>query len=85
MVGELPVDRIHDALKEHYVDDGVLVIRVNLESLEHIDLEGVGALLDLWRESRRRGKRFVAEGARGQVKEKLVTTGLSRLLETGQP
>jgi anti-anti-sigma regulatory factor len=49
MVGETTARRLHEALADHYVDDGVRRIRVRLEALEFIDLEGVGALLDLWR------------------------------------
>jgi anti-anti-sigma regulatory factor len=63
------------------VDDGVKLIRVELTDLQMISLEGVGVLLELYRESRARGKRFVAEGATGQVRDKLEVTGAIGPLE----
>jgi anti-anti-sigma factor len=83
LLGDLPVQQLHDALEEHYVDDGVRFIRVDLSQVERVSLEGVAVLVDLWRESRRRGKQFRAEEARGVVREKLATTGVLRLLSGG--
>jgi anti-anti-sigma regulatory factor len=83
LLGDLPVRQLHDALEEHYVDDGVRFIRVDLSQVERISLEGVAVLVDLWRESQRRGKQFQAEHARGVVREKLATTGVLRLLSAG--
>jgi anti-anti-sigma regulatory factor len=80
LLGDVPVRRLHDILEDHYVDDGVALIRVDLSEVERISLEGVAVLVDLWRESQRRGKRFQAENARGVVREKLATTGVLRLL-----
>jgi anti-anti-sigma regulatory factor len=80
LLGDLPVRRLHDALEEHYVDDGVRLIRVDLSKVDRVSLEGVAVLVDLWRESRRRGKQFKAERAQGGVREKLATTGVLRLL-----
>ena len=74
------VFEIHRALEQHYVDDGVTVIRVDLSDVSQISLEGIGALLDLWREARRRGKSFLVEGVNGQVRDKLATTGVLSLL-----
>jgi anti-anti-sigma regulatory factor len=78
------VARVHRALEEHYVDDGVRIIRTDLSEVPQISLEGIGALLDLWREARRRGKSFEVEGATGQVREKLTTTGVLMLLTSGE-
>lgn len=77
---DLPVDRIHDDLQEHYVDDGVRVIRADLSGVEFMSLEGVAALLDLRQEAQRRGKTFLVEHPAGQVQDKLVATGVLRLL-----
>lgn len=84
LLGDLPVRRLHDALEAHYVDDGVRLIKVNLSEVDRISLEGVAVLVDLWRESRRRGKLFEVEQAQGGVREKLATTGVLRLL-SGEP
>jgi anti-anti-sigma regulatory factor len=80
LLGDLPVRQLHDALEDHYVDDGVRVIRVDLSDVNRVSLEGVAVLVDLWKESHRRGKSFQAENARGVVREKLATTGVLRLL-----
>jgi anti-anti-sigma factor len=79
--GERLTENVREALEEHYVDDGVRLIRVDLEPLRFIDLEGVAALLSLRRESRAQGKRFTIERAQGQVREKLGVTGVLELLE----
>ena len=80
LVGDVPVDRLHDALEDHYVDDGVRRIKIDLSEVDHINLEGVGMLLDLWRESRRQQKSFAVECPAEQVREKLAVTGVLRLL-----
>jgi anti-anti-sigma regulatory factor len=77
---EFRVARVHEDLEEHYVDDGVKRIRVTLAEVPRISLEGVAALLDLWREARRRGKSFQVERASGQVRQKLETTGVLELI-----
>ena len=69
-------EELNGELERHYVDDGVRVITVELKELRSITLEGVGVLLQLWRESRHRGKRFVVQNAQGQVRAKLQVTGL---------
>jgi anti-anti-sigma factor len=81
LIGEESADEFKDSLEDHYVDDGVRVIRLDLSDLEMISLEGVGVLLELSRESKARGKGFVAEGAKGQVREKLSITGTLAPLE----
>jgi anti-anti-sigma factor len=75
LIGDVSSHELKRALERHYVDDGVKRIRVDLSDLSEISLEGVAILLDLWRESTRRRKEFVIEGARGQVREKLEVTG----------
>ena len=83
LLGDLPVQRLHDALEDHYVDDGVRVIKADLSDVNRISLEGVAVLVDLWRESNRRHKRFQVENATPAVRDKLATTGVVRLL-TGE-
>lgn len=78
--GELRDDVSSEELKRelerHYVDDGVRTICVKVNEVDLITLDGVGILLELWDESRNRGKRFVVQDARGQVRDKLRITGL---------
>ena len=80
LTNDLRVDRIHDELEQDYVNDGVKRIHVDLSQVTWIDLEGVAALLDLWRVARRRGKVFELENITGQPREKLSTTGVLKLL-----
>jgi anti-anti-sigma factor len=81
LTGTETAEEFKRSLERHYVDDGVKVIRLDLSDLEVISLEGVGVLIELYRESQARGKRFVAEGAKGQVREKLRITGTLHPLE----
>jgi len=83
LAGQLHVDRIKEALEDHYVDDGVRTIRVDLSPVTFLDNHGVATLLTLYRESRDRGKVFVVEQPRGQVLEKLKVTGTLRVLREG--
>jgi len=72
--------RVERALEEHYADDGVQRIHVDLEELGGIDLEGVAVLVHLYRESARRGKVLTLEHARGPVRRRLLTTGVLRIM-----
>jgi anti-anti-sigma regulatory factor len=76
---------IKDSIETHYIDDGVKEIRVDLSDLKEISLEGIAVLIALWKESAARGKRLVAQGARGQVREKLQITGTLGPLESPLP
>ena len=69
------------SLEEHYVDDGVRHIRVDLGPLRFIDSSGVVTLIALHTESRSRNKHFTVEGATGQVRDKLRVTGMLSFLE----
>ena len=42
MVGDLPIDRLHDALKDHYVDDGVSRILSNSRTSASLPWKGSG-------------------------------------------
>lgn len=85
LLGELAGERwtslIHQSLEDHYVDDGVLWIRVDLGGVRFIDSNGVVTLISLQRRSRAQGKRFTVENAAGQVREKLIVTGMLAFLE----
>jgi anti-anti-sigma factor len=74
--GDVPSEVLKQELERHYVDDGVRTICVNLNELTFITLDGVGILLELWQESRNRGKRFIVQDPQGQVRDKLRQTGL---------
>jgi anti-anti-sigma factor len=76
-------DRVQEALEEHYVDDGVRVIKLDLSSLAFLDSYGVATLVALMKESERRGKRLVVTRATGQVRDKLRMTGVLTVLERG--
>jgi anti-anti-sigma regulatory factor len=75
LVGEVPVEEFTRALEEHYVDDGVKEIVVDLSDVTELSLEGVAHLLQLRGESQDRGKRFVVQGVSGQPRDKLEITG----------
>jgi anti-anti-sigma regulatory factor len=85
MRGDRTVEDFKRSLEIHYIDDGVKEIRVDLFGLEEISLEGIAVLLALWKESTARGKRFVGQGSRGQVREKLRITGTLGPLESPNP
>jgi ABC-type transporter Mla MlaB component len=75
------LEDVREFLEEHYVNDGVVRIRLQVEGVEQIDLEGVAALATLKAEALRRGKALTVEGALGFVRAKLRTTGLLGYLE----
>jgi anti-anti-sigma factor len=79
--GDIPTERVKEALEPRFSDSGVRSLWVDLSHVRRIDLEGIGFLLSLWREASDRGKQFIAHGAKGQVRDKLAVTGLLDLLE----
>ena len=79
----LMTDVLRESLEEHYVDDGVHLIRLNISGVGFMDSYGVATLVGLMRASHDRGKLFVVEGARGQVRDKLQVTGVLGILERG--
>ena len=78
-------EKLEEWLEEHFVDDGVRTIRVDLSGVTRIDLEGVAALGMLAAESVKRRKVFLVKGATGQVLDKLEETGLLTYLQSKQP
>jgi anti-anti-sigma factor len=83
LAGRLWTEVIEEYLEEHYVDDGVRRIRLDLGPVSFIDNYGVATLIALYKASLERGKSFMVEGAQGQVLEKLETTGVRKVLEGG--
>ena len=83
LAGQFWTEVIQDYLEDHYVDDGVKRIRIDLSSVSFIDSYGVATLIALYKESRQKKKHFSVEGAQGQVLEKLKTTGVRSVLEEG--
>jgi anti-anti-sigma factor len=81
LAGQLWTDVLGKALDEHFVDDGVKVIRVDLSPVTFLDNNGVATLVSLHRASGERGKRFFVVNPGGQVREKLEVTGVSRFLQ----
>jgi anti-anti-sigma regulatory factor len=75
------LEDVREFLEEHYVNDGVVQIRLRMEGVEQIDLEGAASLATLKAEALRRGKGLTVEGAAGFVRAKLRTTGLLAYLE----
>jgi anti-anti-sigma factor len=89
LVGELTgaghAARLREALEEQFVDDGVRVITIDASTITFVDNHGVAALLELRRESERKGKRLLVQGSDRQVRDKLRVTGVLNLLEGGDP
>ena len=75
--------RLRQALEEHFVDDGVQVITLDLSTVSFLDNYGATALVALMQESERRGKRLFVTGADRQVRDKLRVTGILNVLEQG--
>lgn len=84
LTGGPPSQRFVRSLEEHYVDDGVAVIRLDVESLDFLNSVGLGQLLLLREECRARGKRLVLQNAAGQVRGKLEMTGVLAALQAGR-
>jgi anti-anti-sigma factor len=76
-------EQLRRALEDHFVDDGVKVIRVDLSPVTFMDSYGVATLVALLKESQERGKKLLIEGAQGQVLEKLGVTGVLKVLQKG--
>ena len=76
---------LEEWLEEHFIDDGVRTIRVDLSRVTRIDLEGAAALGLLAAEAIDRQKVLFVEGATGQPLRKLEEVGLLRYLEKREP
>jgi anti-anti-sigma factor len=82
LTDEASTANLEEWLEEHFVDDGVRTIRMNVSAVTSIDLEGVAALGLLAAEAVRRDKVFFIEGETGQVRSKLRETGLLQYLHS---
>jgi anti-anti-sigma factor len=80
LTDEASVASLEEWLEEHFVDDGVRTIRLNLSGVTRIDLEGAAAIALLAAEAVKERKVLVVEGMTGQVRSKLEETGLLRYL-----
>ena len=76
-------ERIGRALEEHYVDDGVQAILIDISQVDFLDNHGVATLVGLYQQANDRGKRLFVEGATGQTRDKLLVTGVLGILEQG--
>lgn len=85
LTGDASTEDLEEWLEEHFVDDGVRTIRVDVSEVRLVDLEGVAALGLLAAEAVKQDKVFVVEGATGQVQHKLEETGLVRYLQGKSP
>ena len=75
-------DRLRDFLEEHFINDGVRTIRLDLGGVTLIDHDGVGTLLVLNREAVDRGKALWIENPSGQVRNRLASMSvLGRLTD----
>ncbi|MFN2589673.1 MAG: STAS domain-containing protein [Actinomycetota bacterium] len=83
MVGAGQMAHIRQALEQHFVDDGVRVITLDLSTVHFLDSFGAATLVGLMQESERQGKRLLVTGAERQVRDKLRVTGLLSVLEEG--
>ena len=80
LTGEESTAALEVWVEDHFVDDGVATIRIDLSAVSEIDLEGVAALGLLAAQAIRQEKSMVVEGASGRVQRKLDETGLDRYL-----
>ncbi len=83
LVGDVSDEELARAIEHHYVDDGVTRIVVDVREVDEITLEGIGILLRLLEESKRRGKRFAVEDPTEPVRKKMAVTGVLRLFLDG--
>jgi anti-anti-sigma factor len=73
-------DWLKESLEEHFVDDGVREIRLDLSAVSFLDGHGVAILVALLKESERHGKRFKVERVQDQALAKLRETGVAQIL-----
>lgn len=76
--------RLRSALLDWFIDDGVRRILIDLSGATAIDLQGLGALLALRRESERHGKVLAIEDPSPTVRSRLEETGTLEYLR-GSP
>jgi anti-anti-sigma factor len=78
------LERFRSAIERRWDDDGVREIRVDLSGATAIDLQGLGALLTLRRQSGLRGAAFVVDNPTGSVRSRLEQTGTLDYLRGGR-
>jgi len=77
--------RVERQISEHYGDEDVRRIHLDIHNLDAIDLEGVAVLVHLFRESQSKGKVLTVEHSEGAVRRRLLTTGVLRIMERPGP
>ena len=65
LIGRAWAGRLQELLEEHFIDNGVTDIRVDVSSLEAVDDQGMETLTELIGLAERRGKRLLVKGAPG--------------------
>jgi anti-anti-sigma factor len=73
--------RLRDGVVEHYLDDGVSEIALDVSRLTFLDEDGVGTLLRLRSEAIAKGKRLGVANVNGQVRDKLALINVLPLFE----
>jgi len=84
LYGGASTERLEDWVEEHFVDDGISQIRLNLSEVTDMDLEGAAAVGLLAAEAIKQHKLLTVEGATGRVLRKLEETGLAQYLRRRQ-
>lgn len=83
LAGRFWTEVLGEALEEHYANDQVKLILLDLSPVSFMDNYGVATLVALHRRSLQRGKRLLVQNPEGQVGEKLKVTGVLRVLQQG--
>ncbi|MBA3728144.1 MAG: STAS domain-containing protein [Actinobacteria bacterium] len=76
-------DSFQAFVRHDLIRSGDRNVRLNLDELTFMDLDGLWVLIALHQHSAARGKALTVQGARGQPLEKLTTTGTLALLGKG--
>lgn len=74
-------ENMKDFLEEHYIDDGVRRIVMDLSEITRIDVGGIATLGVLKAEAFHRSKSMLVRGVRGPARERLRRSGMLRYLE----
>jgi anti-anti-sigma factor len=83
LTGPWQTRQLKAAVEQHFDDDAVREVLVNVRDLGFMDNDGVAALVALLMVCRQHGMGFRVTGADGQIRDKLRVTGVLRVLEQG--
>lgn len=73
-------DSFQAFVRHDLIQDGDRNVRLKLDDVTFMDLDGLWVLIALHQHSAARGKAFTVHGAKGQPLEKLTSTGTLALL-----